>query len=823
MNRDVPPIVPQRSNEISPINNTEVIDNGDNNLLDKKDKYIRVLLTDEEKNMSGKELALKYNLGRFGLTETRKRGYVVLNSNKSEIRNNEILDTEDNDRFIHIPLLEEEVNLSTMELARKYGLKYKVAYLYKKNGYRIIENPNHINQKDLLSQIKEKNKALLEEVVTLNINSIETVFHNLDEQKILKEALDNFNSYKGNDRFKINQKRFKFLNGKEIFFSDLVMLNRIFELKLSRNQKGELFALYKDKNIKFNPTMLFESHAGNFSFRDINQKYNDSNEEVKSVNSCSSLESFSPEVFKSGFFKEEDFSRRLSGSRAYEIYGPHERSLSHNNPTVFLSNNDSKARYFLGREKFIGTDKKINHETVRVTLLDNNNAAITDVIHGRKVILYTFPLISKEQYEQKKREIRDKFKEKKESEIDYSSYITVGGNELSDKLVPYLTTNYIHKNKSEADIDYAERVSRLSDLSYVLGNFRSFLSETGLAANNYSWAEQLVLADALTGVEQKDKIINFGKNFKRNGMRTFLSIEQGGKEMGDKILALGDSEKLPEEVAKKVFAKYGEIINTADNIENEIKKIFGDKDMPNKVLVSVKETLLKRGAKMLSDLGDKVLDPKFEVNEIEILKELDEIKEETLILGESYVGLYKEGIRVPIDEVTTTKETPTENLSENQKKELIKIYEKGRPKVTYESKEHLDFLKNEFEEELNNKDISVTEICFKNETIIIALIDKKDKDNLYIGGLTFVEEVKNAVIAEATMSHVLKKFKDKNIKALVDSRNPLLNMYLKRFGFRITKKLDSPEEIKDNGGEIYVEIEKLKEQEEEKSEFKIAA
>lgn len=361
-----------------------------------------------------------------------------------------------------------------------------------------------------------------------------------------------------------------------------------------------------------------------------------------------------------------------------------------------------------------------------------------------------------------------------------------------------------------------------SDNSFLDHNFflyksvrDNFKERSGFSLEETTIPEQYNYFEFTKEITNKEaeKFFNFLKTHGKNAFRTFLSIEQGGKEMGDKILTLGNAEKLPKELSDKIFMKYADIINTVDNCEEEIKKIFGNKEIPSKIFISVKETLLKRGAKMLSDLADKVRDPKFEVNEKEILEELSEIKEEAIILGESYVGLYKEGIRVPIEEVTTMKETTTEKLTEEQKKELMNIYEKGRPKVTYESKEHLEFLKKEFEEELNNKDISVNEICFKDQTIIIALIDKKDKDNFYIGGLTFVEEVKNAVVAEAALNQVFRKFKDKNIRGLVDSRNPLLTMYLKRFGFKITKKLESEEEIKNNGGEIYYEIEKSKEME----------
>ncbi|MFA6251214.1 MAG: hypothetical protein WC603_01125 [Candidatus Paceibacterota bacterium] len=305
--------------------------------------------------------------------------------------------------------------------------------------------------------------------------------------------------------------------------------------------------------------------------------------------------------------------------------------------------------------------------------------------------------------------------------------------------------------------------------------------------------------------KESDEFFRFLKKFGVNAFRTFLSIEQGGKEMGDKILNLG--EKLPENVAQKVFAKYGEIINTVDNCEGEIRKIFGEKDIQVRVLISVKETLLKRGVKLLSDLGDRALSPNFVVNSIDILKELDEIKAETILLGTSYVKLYKEGISVPIEDVTETEEISVGNLTKEQKQELMKVYINGRPKVTYENKEHLELLKKEFEEELNTENVSVFNVRFNGDVIIFAIVDKKDKDNIYLSGFTFIDEVRNPIIAEASMNCMSEKFKNYNIKALVDSKNPILAMYQKRFGFKIVKELPREE----NAGELYYEIERTKE------------
>lgn len=807
---EVPSIKPETQNiesvGVVVVNEDSV---GNNNNLElptpkaTKERFEKIPLTEDELKMSNVELAQKYNLSYWGAWEMKRRGYSVLNGYKSQLSNTDPSKTNSLDsQFIRIQLSDEEMKLSAKELSEKYNVSIKSGYNIKEKGFVSIPNNEYKSKESIDLEKRKQTEEFLKEITPIEANSIETILGNPKEQELIKAIVDQYNTYKYYDKYKISEKKFKLLNGEELSFGDIVILNKLVELRVFRDKNGQLMMFHNNKFIPFRPAYFFSDNRQSFIFKgDLN-----TNEDKRTK----SLEYFSPNIYKRGIFKEEDFNRRQFGSSAYEINGPHERKLSESTPNVFLSNSTTSAKYYLGRDKFVGTNKKINHDTVRVSLLDENTGVVTDTINGRKLILYTFPLVSKEEYERQKREIIDRrISKNKTTDINANNYTT-----MKAELKEYSIRNYIPKNLNELEEEYTDKISRLSDTSYVLGNFKSFISETGLAANNYSWREQLILADTLTRVESKEKILNFGKNFGKNGLRTFLSIEQevkeGGKEMGDKILALGDSEKFPEDIARKVFAKYGEIINTVDNTEEEIKKIFGQNDIPERVLNSVKETLLKRGAKMLSLLGDKVLDPKFEVNETEILKELDEIKEETIILGQSYVGLYKEGIKVPIEDVTTIKETSTKDLTDERKEELMKIYEKGRPKVTYDKQSHLEFLKEEFRNELNDKDISVTEICFKNETIIIALIDKKDEETLHIGGFTFVEDVKNAVIAEATMSYAFEKFKNYNIKALVDSKNPLLNMYLKRFGFRITKKLDSREEIRDNGGEIYYEVEKIK-------------
>ena len=86
--------------------------------------------------------------------------------------------------------------------------------------------------------------------------------------------------------------------------------------------------------------------------------------------------------------------------------------------------------------------------------------------------------------------------------------------------------------------------------------------------------EQLYFLNFLnTNPEFYDKIKNFSLKYSNDGIKTFLSIEKGGKEMGNKILHL--SENLPENEAKEVFAGYSNLIDNANILGEKISSRIG--------------------------------------------------------------------------------------------------------------------------------------------------------------------------------------------------------------------------------------------------------
>lgn len=715
-----------------------------------------------------------------------------------------------NEQFIKIPLSEKERSLSVNDLAKKLNLSWGWAQSIKERGYRMEPNQNFKSRNKMNLDRLEKDREYFMEVTPVQIESIETCIGNEKEQAEIKKILEIYNKYKYSkntvEKKLFDDKKFRLLNGQELHFGDFIILNKFITSRAHRDMNGNLLVFDSQKNIfvPFTPSKFFSPSKQGFYFENINSPRKN----------LITLESFAPGIFSSGLFDKDDFNvNRLSGGKPYEVLGAHERTISPTKPQVFFSNEDGAAHYYIGRNKFVDTDQKINHKDTRIILLDNKTAGIVEEVHGKRKILYTFPLIDKDTYKRKKQEVIDKrmISDKPTDDIYIKNFITT-----TPILESYSITKLFHKNYGETDEEYAERISRYSDTSYILNNFRFFMSETGLAASNYSWKEQLVLSDSLTNVKNKEELISFSKRFGKNGLKTFLSIEQGGKEMGDKILKLGG--KLPEDISGKVFEKYGEIIDSVDKVEEEIKNIYKNEEIPINIYGSIKEILLKEGAQLLIRSANEVNKGQ-EIDEGKILQDLEDIKTNTIILGSSYVELYREGIKVPIEEITKIEKISSGDLTDKEKKELLKVYENGRPKNTYENPGHLKLLTEEFKEELENKSTEIINIRFNGDIIIFAVTDKKSNDDLYIGGLTFVNDVRNPIIAVSAMESILKEYKNNNIKALVDSKNPILPMYLKRFGFKIIRELPKEE----NAGELYYEIEKQKESKEERIKLKEAA
>ena len=334
----------------------------------------------------------------------------------------------------------------------------------------------------------------------------------------------------------------------------------------------------------------------------------------------------------------------------------------------------------------------------------------------------------------------------------------------------------------------------------LMFEFRSFINpeirrtlekEFGISFNEIPLKVQMYFLTSIANrTNEAIRLVqDFTKKFKALGLRTFLSLEQGGKEMGDKILTLG--EKLPEVVAKIVFAKYGEIIDTVDNIQKLLEDILPDKGLneSQKEVGGIKESLLVRAKNLLVTFYDKK-----ENNSGELLKDLDRYKSEILLYADTYKKLRESGKEIKLEEIKNTK---IEILSQEEKmkiaNELWDITIANRPFIKDEKE--IEKRKKDFFSTIDNKDSDFYVLRHKDKILAFCSFTLDENGELYAESLNTESEIKGAQIGGEFFPTVLEKVKNmgRDIYGHVHPLNFKILSYYERLGFIIKEIKDGPE------------------------------
>lgn len=269
-----------------------------------------------------------------------------------------------------------------------------------------------------------------------------------------------------------------------------------------------------------------------------------------------------------------------------------------------------------------------------------------------------------------------------------------------------------------------------------------------------------------------NNVKKFGKKFGSTGFRTFLSIEHGGKEMGDKILALG--EKLPQESANLLFKKYSEYIDAVNNVEEVIKKEY--KLPPSPELINkTKESLLIKGRNLLLAQNQKLQDGEFTEEKfteslenakvaIDMYKNIFRIAKENNpnTSFEDFVGLAPE-------QITSNDQIKDEDISK-----IFKTIDKNYP-----NEELRKAVKESFQNALQSNS-TVFNFLRRDENIVaLDRIDQREDGTLYFGSFNvdpdYCSSKIGAAFFEATVSPLMK---DKIIRADCSSLQPIASYYI---------------------------------------------
>ncbi len=286
---------------------------------------------------------------------------------------------------------------------------------------------------------------------------------------------------------------------------------------------------------------------------------------------------------------------------------------------------------------------------------------------------------------------------------------------------------------------------------------------------------------------------------KYNKMKTFLSLEQGGQEMGDKILKIG--QKLPEEPAKKLFEKYGEIIDNVNKITEFTKNNFSHEIETNPELIGkIEETLYLKGKQLLSQTYENI-NNKNKINYEDISKQLDRINADTITTFAIFKQAIKNGEKLPIESIegSVFSKKDAFEISTEQQKEMLELY--GENWKNYPDQNFVESLKEYFKTSFNpeiNKSKNYFYTFEKDDkTRAFVRFEKQNDQSLYASALNVDEASKNFGLGEAMMDEALIREAQNNVlHASCRKDNPSNMRYFEKgFISKGFKKTNNTEEF----------------------------
>lgn len=577
-------------------------------------------------------------------------------------------------------------------------------------------------------------------------------------------------------KFHYWETKIKTQNGEEVTLFDLRAVVAIFgDLKAKRDQEGKLLVYDKERNQwrPFSSNLFRELTKLNITGTDA------SGDHIISFygSPMAFVNKYGQNLLKTGLLQPSDFRVRR-GTRTSELFDVEKRRLNPNQPyVVFRGGEGHSARYYLGKSKIVGTEIPITGETFTIEL-DPETGGVIENRLGTSKLLCTIKLFKENEVQKKREEARQKYvasKNKEPTSQELTASTLFGGPEVKDRIEEYDITNYLPQRDGESATDYARRVNRLQNVDFIAKTSRDFFSEANIGVHNFPWSEQLILANAIFETPSPEKLKEFVKQYGRNGLRTFLSLDYDSK-MADTILKLG--EKFPE-AAKIIFEKYNEIIDLSKEVEDFILRTFGNTTTES--ALKVKESLFRKAKDLLASYKNKINSEKT-ADLTKVGPELENIKAEVLLFASTFKVLSgKEKVELTDLEGTRFEIKDSSLLTDTEKQTMTRIFIENRPGY---SPELLEKTLGEFTEVLKTSGHEFHVLRFNDDIIAFCRFDKLPNGNLYAGSLNVRTEIRGSAIGSAMIHATLdKKTEENTVEAVVYEKNPMLNKYLTEFGF----------------------------------------
>ncbi len=343
-----------------------------------------------------------------------------------------------------------------------------------------------------------------------------------------------------------------------------------------------------------------------------------------------------------------------------------------------------------------------------------------------------------------------RFSETTDYEHALFSYFRTGKN-IKEELRTFGTQRGISQEKIDHFIYFnTTGIRKIIEQDFQINLYKFSLPE------QFSFFE-FIHTQTLGSIEKPKKHM---ERYGNEGFRTFLSLQYGGKEMGDKILDLG--EKLPQATAKKIFEKYSQIVDSVQSILDVASNGFKKQLTLDPQLIStIEQSLYTRGALLLKNFHTTLI--KGDTNNLESLvqdieHELDRINADTLVTLSVFKHAVRNGYELPLTDISGSvfSKRDTQDFSGDEIDEMSHIYKKNWE--NYPDKAFTQNLVKTFQSAFDKNNPQKNYIyTFAKDNHIRAFVrfEEQQDGSLYASALNVDESTKGLSLGEAMMDEAL--------------------------------------------------------------------
>jgi hypothetical protein len=460
--------------------------------------------------------------------------------------------------------------------------------------------------------------------------------------------------------------------------------------------------------------------------------------------------------------------RKTSGSFETSIVAPSDRRLSHSSMEVSLLTPGGKgSKYYLGRDKIVGTDIPFDKDSMVVRYLDSRTAGVVRIERDFEEILCTFTLGTPQEIEEKRAEIKAKYLEKHGRTLldaELGAHTNFGGAEMKERIRRYKVSDHLPPFPGEDPRDYADRVARLSDARLVSKDTREFFQRTNIGLHQLPWSEQLAASSILLDPRfKKDEIAAFCTQYGVDGLRTFIASTFGSNINRD-ILTLG--ERSPE-LATVTFQKFGEVLSAADDAKSLVQslalKAHESATDTDRIAATIQSQLLRRAKALIEEITGVAKQSKMLSRGTidQLATRLDAVRSDILLFTTTFKTARDEGHEVSMNDFRDSEFSNfsgAELLAEvSRMRTLYADSMRGYPEVTKQK------LLADFDQHTHDGKSTFSLLRYKGEIAGFLCFTEINPGQKYVSAVTLDPRFQKAYIGETMIDEAFAREAENNI------------------------------------------------------------